>query len=92
MYCPDSSVLSPVTPLSVTVGCTTQNFASSTMRPAACLAIFAVTSTWEKSRVSSTVVTWPMVTSLYLMNVLPASMPEATLKMMVMVGPSLRTR
>src|SRR5262245_3867479 len=33
-----------------------------------------------------------MFTSLYLTNVLPASMPSAALKTMVMVGPSLRTR
>src|SRR5215468_11603240 len=33
-----------------------------------------------------------MLTSLYLMKVLPASTPSAALKTMVMVGPSLRTR
>ena len=33
-----------------------------------------------------------MFTSLYLMKVLPASMPWATLNTMVMVGPSLRMR
>src|SRR5262249_18763353 len=38
-----------------------------------------------------TAVTWPMLTSLYLTNVLPASRPWASLKTMVMVGPSLRT-
>src|SRR5271170_4590806 len=33
-----------------------------------------------------------MVTSLYLMKVLPASTPSAALKAMVMVGPSFRAR
>src|SRR5262245_17524613 len=33
-----------------------------------------------------------MFTSLYLMNVLPASMPSAALKTMMIVGPSLRMR
>ena len=33
-----------------------------------------------------------MFTSLYLTTVLPASMPSAILKTMVMVGPSLRMR
>src|SRR5512139_1643752 len=33
-----------------------------------------------------------MITSLYLMNVLPASMPSAALKTIVIVGPSLRMR
>src|SRR3990170_4958024 len=73
-------------------GSTTQNFVSSTIRPAALLAIFAVTSTLEESEVSCTAVTWPMFTSLYLTKVLPASRPSATLKTMVMVGPSLKTR
>src|SRR6266568_4062535 len=74
------------------VGWTIQNFASSTISPAACLAILAVTRTLAKSLVSSTWVTRPMVTSLYLTRVLPASMPSAALKMMLMVGPSLRMR
>ena len=47
MKLPDSSVLSPDTPLSEMRGSTTQNFASSTIRPAECLAIFAFTSTLE---------------------------------------------
>jgi hypothetical protein len=37
----------PEITLSVTRGSTTQNFASSTIKPAALLAIFAVTSTFE---------------------------------------------
>src|SRR5262245_30424254 len=36
--------------------------------------------------------TCPMFTSLYLMNVLPASMPSAAVKTMRTVGPSLRMR
>ncbi len=73
-------------------GRTTQNFASSTISAAADLAILAVTSTRPKSSVSRTAVTWPMFTSLYLTNVFPASMPSADLKMIVIVGPSLRMR
>jgi hypothetical protein len=42
---PDSSVLNPDTPLSEMRGSTTQNFASATIRPPACFAIFAFTST-----------------------------------------------
>ena len=85
-------MLRPETPLKVTRGSTTQNFASATMRPAALLSIFAVTSTFEWSEESCTAVTCPMFTSLYLMKVLPASTPCATLKTMVMVGPSLKMR
>src|SRR5574337_264053 len=73
-------------------GATIQNFVSSTIRPAALFAIFAVTSTLEESEPSCTAVTWPMFTSLYLMKVLPASRPSPALKTMVMVGPSLKTR
>src|SRR5262245_20184837 len=82
----------PETPLSVMRGSTTKNFVSSTIRPAAVLAIFAVTSTFVKSGDRRTAVTWPMFTSLYLTTVLPASRPSATLKTMVMVRPSLRMR
>ena len=89
---PDNSVLSPDTPDSEIRGSTTQNLASSTIRPAACLAIFALTSTMAKSSESSMAVTTPIRTSLYLMNVLPGSMPLPSFKAMVMVGPSLRTR
>src|SRR5215813_6012374 len=85
-------VPSPETPLRVTRGSTTQNFASSTMRLVARFDIFAVTSTPSESLASSTFVTWPIFTSLYLTSVLPASMPSATLNMMVMVGPSVRIR
>ena len=74
------------------LGFTTQNLASSTISGAACLTILTVTCTRAKSLVSCTCVTLPMITSLYLTNVLPASMPSAALKMIVMVGPSLRRR
>ncbi len=47
MKLPDSSVFSPDTPLRDMRGSTTQNLASSTIRPAECLAIFAFTSTLE---------------------------------------------
>jgi len=87
---PESSVLRPDIPLRETRGSTTQNLASSTISPAALLAIFAVTCTFAKSSSSCTAVTWPMFTSLYLMTVLPASTPWADLKTMVIVGPSLR--
>src|SRR5215813_12529487 len=73
-------------------GSTTQNLASSTMRGAARLDIFAVTSTPSESFASSTFVTCPIFTSLYLTSVFPASIPSATLNMMVMVGPSVRIR
>src|SRR5206468_12861960 len=73
-------------------GSTTQNFASSTISPAALLSILAVTSTFEESSESRTAVMRPMFTSLYLMTLLPASTPWAILKTIVMVGPSLRTR
>src|SRR5437867_3656751 len=79
-------------PLSVTRGSTTQNLASSTMRRAAPFEIFAVTSTVTSVSERSTFVTWPMVTSLYLTKVLPASMPSADLKTTVMVGPSVTMR
>src|SRR5215467_814138 len=85
-------VPSPETPLRVMRGSTTQNFASSTMRLVARFDIFAVTSTPSESLASSTLVTWPIFTSLYLTSVLPASIPSATLNMMVMVGPSVRIR
>src|SRR5262252_6098124 len=85
-------VPSPETPLRVMRGSTTQNFASSTMRLVARLDIFAVTSTPSESFASSTLVTWPIFTSLYLTSVFPASIPSATLNMMVMVGPSVRMR
>ena len=57
---------------------------------AALFAILALTTTFVWSFESSTFVTVPMLTSLYLMVVLPASRPSAALKTMVMVGPSLR--
>src|SRR5215469_16904916 len=82
----------PETPLRVMRGSTTQNFASSTMRLVARFDIFAVTSTPSESLASSTLVTWPILTSLYLTSVFPASIPSATLNMMVMVGPSVRMR
>src|SRR5215467_1318086 len=85
-------VPSPETPLRVTRGSTTQNFASSTRRLATRFDIFAVTSTPSESFASSTLVTWPIFTSLYLTSVFPASIPSATLNMMVMVGPSVRIR
>src|SRR5499433_430378 len=85
-------VPSPETPLRVMRGSTTQNFASSTMSGVARFDIFAVTSTPSESLASSTLVTWPILTSLYLTSVLPASIPSATLNMMVMVGPSVRIR
>src|SRR5215813_282152 len=85
-------VPSPETPLRVTRGSTTQNLESSTRRLAARFDIFAVTSTPSESFASSTLVTWPIFTSLYLTSVLPASIPSATLNMMVMVGPSVRIR
>src|SRR5215468_8984861 len=85
-------VPSPETPLRVMRGSTTQNFASSTMRLVARFDIFAVTSTPSESLASSTLVTWPIFTSLYLTSVFPASIPSATLNMMVMVGPSVRIR
>ena len=72
------------------LGRTTQNFASSTISGAACLLILIVTCTLLKPGVSSTFVTRPMMTSLYLTNVLPASMPSAAVKVTVTVGPSLR--
>ena len=80
MKLPESSVPNPDTPLRVTRGSTTQNFASSTIRSPAFLSIFAVTSTFEWSEESCTAVTCPMFTSLYLMKVLPASTPWAALK------------
>ncbi len=79
-------------PLRVARGCSIQNLASSTRRPAALLSIFAVTTTFRKSLESLTFVTWPMSTSLYLTKVFPASMPSAFLKTMVMVGPSVKIR
>src|SRR5215831_2762667 len=82
----------PDTPLRVTRGSTTQNFASSTRRLATRFDIFAVTSTPSESFASSTFVTWPIFTSLYLTSVFPASIPSATFKRMVMVGPSVRIR
>src|SRR5215467_12532079 len=85
-------VPSPETPLRVMRGSTTQNFASSTMRLVARFDIFAVTSTPSESFASSTLVTWPIFTSLYLTSVFPASIPSATFKRMVMVGPSVRIR
>ena len=85
-------MLRPDTPLNVTRAVTTQNFASSTIMSAAPFAIFALTTTFEWSFESSTFVTVPMLTSLYLMVVLPASRPSAALKTMVMVGPSLMMR
>src|SRR5215467_3974910 len=85
-------VPSPETPLRVTRGSTTQNLESSTRRLAARFDIFAVTSTPSESFASSTLVTWPIFTSLYLTSVFPASIPSATLNMMVMVGPSVRIR
>src|SRR5215813_10935976 len=85
-------VPSPETPLRVTRGSTTQNLESSTRRLAARFDIFAVTSTPSESFASSTLVTWPIFTSLYLTSVFPASIPSATLNMMVMVGPSVRMR
>ena len=92
MKLPESRVPNPDTPLRVTRGSTTQNFASATIRSPAFLSILAVTSTFEWSEESCTAVTCPMFTSLYLMKVLPASTPWAALKRMVMVGPSLRMR
>src|SRR5215831_4512760 len=74
------------------LGRTTQNFASCTISPAACLAILAVTCILAKSEVNSTWVTFPMMTSLYLTKVFPASMPSAAPKMIVTSGPSLRMR
>src|SRR5262245_9603446 len=62
------------------------------MRSAADFAIFAVTSTLARSSAMRTPVTWPMLTSLYLTNVLPASMPSADLNVTVIVGPSLAMR
>lgn len=85
-------MLRPETPLSPICGETIQNFAPSTIRPSALRAILAVTLTRWKSGVSSTALTWPMVTSLYLIGVLPASMPPAALKTIVTVGPSARMR
>src|SRR5262245_31308329 len=85
-------VPSPETPLRVMRGSTTQNFASSTMMLVARFDIFPVTSTPSESLASSTLVTWPIFTSLYLTSVFPASIPSATLNMMVMVGPSVRIR
>src|SRR5262252_9910461 len=82
----------PEMPLRVTRGSTTQNFASSTRRLATRFDIFAVTSTPSESFASSTFVTWPIFTSLYLTSVFPASIPSATFKRMVMVGPSVRIR
>src|SRR5215831_5582825 len=62
------------------------------MRPVTRFDIFAVTSTPSESFASSTLVTWPIFTSLYLTSVFPASIPSATFKRMVMVGPSVRIR
>src|SRR5262245_32538736 len=62
------------------------------MRAEARFDIFAVTSTVSEFSASSTLVTWPIFTSLYLTSVFPASMPSATLKTIVMVGPSFRIR
>ena len=76
----------------LTLGRTIQNFASSIISPAARLEILATTSTFEKSSVRCTTVTWPMFTSLYLIIVVPASMPSAARNTMVIVGPSLRAR
>ena len=83
-------MLSPEIPLKLMLGRTTQNFASSTINGAAYLLTLTVTSTLLNPLVSSTLVTRPMITSLYLTNVLPASMPSAALNTIVMVGPSLR--
>src|SRR5262249_37613939 len=82
----------PEMPLRVTRGSTTQNLESSTRRLAARFDIFAVTSTPSESFASSTLVTWPIFTSLYLTSVFPASIPSPTLNIMVMVGPSVRMR
>src|SRR5262245_1981244 len=79
-------------PLSVMRGSTIQNLASSTSSPAALFAIFAVTPTLVKSPESRTAVTWPMSTSLYLMRVLPASMPATDVNVITIVGPSVRMR
>ncbi len=72
-------------------GLTTQNLASSTMRPAALFAIFALTSTASAPE-SCTAVTRPIFTSLYFTKVLPASIPWEALNTIVIVGPSLRMR
>ena len=47
---------------------------------------------WNSLPESSTVVTWPMVTSLYLMKVLPASMPAAPLNDNADGGPFVADR
>src|SRR5262245_14492220 len=73
-------------------GRTTQNLASSTIRPSALLVILAVTSTMAKFSDKRTAVTWPIFMSLYFTKVLPASMPSAERNTMVMLGPSLSSR
>ncbi len=80
----------PETPLRVARGFTIQNRVSSTSRPSACFAIFAVTTILEKSSERATAVTFPISTSLYLMKVLPGSIPSAARKESRIVGPSLR--
>ena len=82
----------PDTPLRVTRGFTVQNRLSSTSSPCACFSIFAVTMTLEKSFERTTSVTFPMSTSLYLMKVLPGSIPSAVRNEIRIVGPSFRYR
>ena len=49
--------------------------------------MLAVTFTWDRSSTSSTVSTRPTSTSLYLMTVVPATMPSALSKTIVIEGP-----
>ena len=87
MYAPDSSVVSPDTPLAPTRGRTTQKRESLTAKSSPSLVSCTCTSTCDRSFDSVMVFTEPMSTSLYLTLVLPGSRPSALLKVIVIVGP-----
>src|SRR5882672_1210689 len=72
-------------------GFTTQKRVSSTRWGLASLTSSAVAMTSFRSGESATDLTTPICTSLYFSLVLPASMPSALLKRMVMVGPRSST-
>ena len=80
----------PETPLRETRGFTIQNRASLSSSPSALFSIFAVTRIFVWLSVRFTFVTFPISTSLYLMEVLPGSIPSAAWNVIRIVGPSFR--
>ena len=68
-------------------GRTTQKRVSLASKLSACLVSSAVTSTPCRFSLRAMLLTSPTSTLLYLIRVLPASIPSAVLKLMVMVGP-----